>query len=77
RKPWVRLRRVTEGWKVRFMADPKKEKSSNSEKPTISSNFCNLVKQLRVGSSSTVFLPVDNYPRDGVESRFTEVADNE
>src|SRR5690606_32894978 len=23
RNPWVRLRRVTEGWKVRFMVDPK------------------------------------------------------
>ena len=55
----------------------KKKRAGILGKPTISSNFRRLVKHLKALFMGSVKRPVDNYPADRVESRFTEVADNE
>jgi hypothetical protein len=47
KKPWVRLRLVTEGWKVRFMVIPKNKFEFQTRNYNLISPFCQSLRTAR------------------------------
>src|SRR5690554_4926020 len=61
KKPWVRLRRVTEGWKVRFIRDPN-IKELTRHRPKIGKyrvlKFCKAIHCIKFLVFSQIYMPV-------------------